>query len=170
MPHSRNKYAIAWGAVVQKDPLVGDFIAYCGLDSESIRGDTKIDKVVEYLEARMPDDITVVGRDTSSETEPTGWEPANVSLTSGAWIEAKTRGETLGSLLPADTRTIESSLLKLEAAVRAGERAAGKDAKVREAKAGAVLARLKEVNSALSGYAPKNKKTNEHYEEMWRVA
>ena len=36
----------------------------CGLTAETMQDeDANIDKVVEYLEARMPDDIVVVGRE-----------------------------------------------------------------------------------------------------------
>jgi len=56
------KHAIAWGAVVKEDPLVGDFMHSCGLDAATLRDPKKnIELVVAYLETRMPDDNIVVG-------------------------------------------------------------------------------------------------------------
>ena len=161
------KYAMAWGAVIEKDPLVGDFMAYCDLDADTVRGTAKIDKVVEYLEARMPDDITVVGRDASGAV--TDWAPTTVQLTADSWIDAKTRGETQGDVRPDDTAAIESALLKVEEAVNAIAAAKGKNAKIREAKVGGYLARVDELKTAVLGYKPKNTK-GEHHEEMWQLA
>ena len=48
------KYAVAWGAVIDEDPLVSDFISHCGLNADTIEGDGNIDKVVDYLEAACP--------------------------------------------------------------------------------------------------------------------
>jgi hypothetical protein len=161
------KYAMAWGAVIEKDPLVGDFMAYCDLDSDTLRGTAKIDKVVEYLEARMPDDITVVGREV--EGAVTDWAPTTVQLTADSWIDAKTRGETQGDVRPVDTPAIESALLKVEAAGNAIIAAKAKSAKTREVKVGSYLERVDELKKALAGYNPKNTK-GEHHEDMWQVA
>jgi hypothetical protein len=160
------KYAVAWGAVIQKDPLVTDFIGYCGIDSETIRGNTNVPRVVEYLEARMPDDVVVVGRDVGSDAD---WAPASVSLTADSWIDAKTRGETMGGVTPIDTPAIESAFLNFEKAAASLEKAKTRSLKTREAKAGACLARLKELVPALRNYKPKDKNSKEHHEEMWQV-
>jgi hypothetical protein len=72
-----------------------------------------IDKVVDYLEARMPDDITVVGRKPVITAE---CAPTKVDLTADSWIDAKTRGETLGGVAKVDTSAIESARSKYTAA------------------------------------------------------
>ena len=100
------KYAVAWGAVVDGDPLVSDFVSHCGLNADTIEGDGNIDKVVDYLEARMPDDIVVVGRKIGVTSE---WAPTKVELTVDSWLDSKTRGETKGNVRKINTSKIEAA-------------------------------------------------------------
>lgn len=109
------KYAVAWGAVIAKDPLVGDFMATCGLDADTLQEPAaNIDKVVAYLEARMPDDSVVVGRTVSV----TDWAPRPIELTAVCWAGAKKRGELKAALVPVPTRELAAALQLYEPAFR----------------------------------------------------
>ncbi|HEX5271249.1 MAG TPA: hypothetical protein VFW33_12200, partial [Gemmataceae bacterium] len=109
------KYAVAWGAVIKKDPLVGDFIHKCGLDEHTL-GDpnANVDKVVEYFEARFPDDNVVVGR----MVVVTEWAPKPLELTALCWSACKKRGEDKADLQPMMTRALDAALLQFEQTFR----------------------------------------------------
>ena len=105
------KYAVAYGCYEKKDPIVGDFIDKCGLTAEILQDqDANVDKVVEYLEARMPDDIVVVGR----EVAVGNWAPSPIVLTSLCWASAKNRGVRDVGLQPMETRSVDAALFELE--------------------------------------------------------
>lgn len=104
------KYAVAWGALVKKDPLVADFLNRCSMTAEELEDPkSKVSEVVKYLELRMPDDNVVVGR----EVVKSGWAPADnaIVLTASSWIAAKKLGETQARLEVQDTRDLEVALL-----------------------------------------------------------
>ncbi|HEY4079243.1 MAG TPA: hypothetical protein VGM81_00985 [Burkholderiaceae bacterium] len=109
------KYAVAWGAVIKQDPLVSDFMGSCGLGVDALRDpEANLDKVVQYLETRMPDDNVVTGR---SIDEPAAtWAPAALELTAKSWITVKSLAEARGALEPQDTLTLEAALQRYEAA------------------------------------------------------
>jgi len=149
------KYAIAWGAVVEEDPLVGDFMAYTGISSDTLRGNAHIDKVVDYLEARMPDDITVVGRRYA----------VKVTLTADSWIEEKARGESEMGVHPVDTTAIESALAGY---AEAREKMANDQAtpkQIEEAVTEAIRF-AKKAKAAVKGYIPKDAKKGGEVEDM----
>jgi hypothetical protein len=102
------KYAIAWGAVIKKDPLVTDFMHSCGLNKEATLKDpdANTDLVVTYLEKRMPDDNVVVGRDYTAI--------GKVELTATVWIKEKTKGEKKLGAKAQDTRVLDSLLARWE--------------------------------------------------------
>jgi hypothetical protein len=80
------KYAMAWGAIIKKDPLVKDFMHSCQLNEDALKDpEANVDLVVSYLEKRMPDDNVVVGRKVS--------DVGTVELTVKAWVKAKTVAE-----------------------------------------------------------------------------
>jgi hypothetical protein len=163
------KYAMAWGAVVRKDPLVDDFISHCGINSDTLRGNANIDKVVEYLEARMPDDIQVVGRRPGTTVE---WAPTQVTLTADSWIDAKTRGETTGNVAAIDTSAIESALVKYEEAdakLTTAQNKTSPKAKSIEAKKKAAFQSLRMFRKALASYKPKNTKSKRLDQPMQEV-
>ncbi|MBV8817983.1 MAG: hypothetical protein JO022_06475 [Acidobacteriaceae bacterium] len=160
------KYAMAWGAVVEQDPLVGDFLGYCGINTDTVQGSANIDKVVEYLEARMPDDITVVGRDVGPSA---GWAPKKVELTTGSWMDAKARAETTGGVAAVDTAAIESALTKYEEARAALEKAKDASKTTREAKLKAAINCVIKADAAIRTYFPKDAKNGGRNEEMWEV-
>lgn len=105
------KYSVAWGALIEKDVLVVDFIGACGLTPETLRDpQANIDRVVSYLEKRMPDDNVVTGRTVEKVA---GWAPGQLELTAASWISVKQRAETQGGLMVVSTRTLELHLQQL---------------------------------------------------------
>lgn len=94
------KFSVAWGAVIKKDPLVGDFMRQCGLNADTLKDpEANVGLVVTYLEKRMPDDNVVVGRDYSA--------PNKVDLTAEAWLKEKSRAEKKLKVAPQGTQTLE---------------------------------------------------------------
>lgn len=109
------KYAVAWGAVIKQDPLVVDFMAACDLNASTLKDPkANLDRVVSYLEKRMPDDNVVTGRDLGSGGPVPGWAPAKIELKAASWLAAKTRAIEQGKVVDRDTRTLELALIDLE--------------------------------------------------------
>jgi hypothetical protein len=101
------KYSVAWGAVILKDPLVVDFMHDCGLNKDTLKDpEANVDRVVSYLEKRMPDDNEVVGRDYSAV--------GKVELVATVWIKEKARGEKKLGAKAQDTKSLEYSLTQWE--------------------------------------------------------
>ena len=159
------KYAVAWGAVVEQDPLVSDFMSYCNLNADTVQGNANIDKVVEYLEARLPDDLVVVGRRYDETTAD--WAPDQVELTTDSWVNAKTLGETQGGVAKVDTGEIESALIKYDEALKKLDKA--KSDKGKKIKAEATIKCLEQLKGALLRYFPKDAKNGGRVDEMWEV-
>ena len=108
------KYAIAWGAVIEKDALVSDFLGACNLNADSLRDPgANVDKVVAYLEARLPDDQVIVGRKISLVS----WIPKEIELTAISWVGAKALGEAKADLKPDETPGIDAGLSQLDASL-----------------------------------------------------
>ena len=117
------KYSMAWGAIIKKDPLVADFMDACGLTAQALKDPgADLDKVVKYLETRMPEDVVVVGR--TAEGSMADWAPAKVELTPDSWIAVKSRGEDRGGIAPQDTRSFELALKNFAESFPAWEAAA----------------------------------------------
>jgi hypothetical protein len=118
------KYAVAWGAVIKGDPLVVDFMAACDLNESTLKDPkANVDRVVTYLEKRMPDDNVVTGRDMSKGPVP-GWAPTKLELTAANWLSAKTRSIEQGKVAPRDSRELELALIDLEQKLPAWRHAA----------------------------------------------
>jgi hypothetical protein len=101
------KYAVAWGAVIKKDPLVKDFMHSCQLNENTLKDpQANVDKVVKYLELRMPDDNVVVGRQVIA----IDWAPKPIELTVTCWAGAKSRAEAKTKMVPFATRTLDANL------------------------------------------------------------
>lgn len=89
------KYSVAWGAIVEKDPLVADFITKTGLTVESLEDPkASVGLVVQYLEARMPEDNVVVGMEAVAKD----WAPVP-KLTLECWSAAIRRGKESAKLV-----------------------------------------------------------------------
>jgi hypothetical protein len=92
------KYSIAWGAIIEKDPLVADFVKKTGLTAESLQDSNEgIGMVVTYLETRLPDDNVIVGREAVAK----GWAPVP-ALTLECWRAAIRRGKAEANLVVVD--------------------------------------------------------------------
>jgi len=93
------KYAVAWGALIKKDPLVADFMRNCGLEGDVFKDPgANVDRVVEYLEKRMPDDNVMVGRSVFA-----------TRLTVESWHKEKLRLEKQG-FPSVDTSALDTDL------------------------------------------------------------
>ncbi len=150
------KYAVAWGAVIKKDPLVKDFLGWCHLDEMTLKDPkTNVDKVVKYLEVRFSEDIEVKGR----EALPTKWEPTKIELTASCWAGTKRRAEQTADLIPTDTRSLDLALAAFDKAYKALSEAFKPNANLPEYPANEdVDSGLKELDAvalAFNQYRPK---------------
>lgn len=100
------KYAVAWGAVIKRDPLVVDFIGACGLTPETLKDpNAGLEEVVKYLETRMPDDSVVTGRSGGLDVD-------GVSLSHTSWMTKQTQAIKEEALAPGGTGMIVACLRK----------------------------------------------------------
>jgi hypothetical protein len=109
------KYAVAYGAIIKKDPLVSDFMTACDLNEENLKLEKEnenVHLVVEYLEARMPDDVSVVGRDVGV----TDWAPAKLELTVACWSTTKMRAQSKAKMDNMPTPDLDVDLARFEKA------------------------------------------------------
>ena len=84
-----------------------DFMHDCGLNKDTLKDpEANVDRVVSYLEKRMPDDNEVVGRDYSAV--------GKVELVATVWIKEKARGEKKLGAKAQDTKSLEYSLTQWE--------------------------------------------------------
>jgi hypothetical protein len=105
------KYAVAWGAIIEKDVLVSDFITKTGLNVESLRDPkANVNQVVKYLEARMPDDNVITGLETVAKN----WAPAP-QLTVECWAAAIRRGQEKAHMIVEDKD--QGSIREIELAI-----------------------------------------------------
>jgi hypothetical protein len=83
------KYSVVWGAIIEKDPLLADFLTVTGLTAESLK-DPKADfkLVIKYLETRFSDDNVILGREAVAK----GWAP-KPELTLECWNAFIRRGK-----------------------------------------------------------------------------
>ena len=156
------KYSVAWGAIVKKDVLVGDFLSNCGLTAEELQDPkAKTSEVVKYLELRMPEDNVVVGREVPQE----GWAPAEstLALTPASWLGAKSLGEKVGKVEAQDTRGLELALKAYAANGPALQQGTPKPEleKARDL--------LRQAQEALSAYKPRRQGGKGQVAEMGKV-
>jgi len=150
------KYAVAWGAVIKRDPLVGDFMSKCGLNAETLKDPkSKLSLVVDYLELRLPDDNIVEGRGGIA----TDWEPKPIELTLGCWQLAKTRGESRAKVVPQTTRAINGAFASFDSSYGVIQKKLEADPayKPTAGEKDRCLDDLKTLLSALGSYLPMRK-------------
>jgi hypothetical protein len=71
------KYVIAWGAMVENDPVASRAMQKCGLTAEMLSNkNTNMQKCVSYLEATYPDDPVVMQR----SQKPKAWHPGVIEF------------------------------------------------------------------------------------------
>jgi hypothetical protein len=150
------KYAVAWGAIIEKDVLVEDFLGKTGLTVETLRDPkANVGLVVTYLEARMPEDNIVVGMESVAKD----WAPAP-QLTLECWSAAIRRGQEKAKLVVEGS---ESSIERVEFAILAHARIWNSIKSVPKGQAPATKdidackETIRELASSLSGYRPKRK-------------
>jgi len=83
------KYSVVWGAIIEKEPLLADFLTVTGLTAESL-ADPKadFDLVIKYLETKFSDDNVILGREAVAK----GWAP-KPELTLECWNAFIRRGK-----------------------------------------------------------------------------
>ncbi|MEM9248167.1 MAG: hypothetical protein AAGB05_05635 [Pseudomonadota bacterium] len=78
------KYAMAYGAVTDKNPVAVICVKRCGLNEKTLANpNTNVGKVVEYLETVYRDDPTLV----RAVAEPKKWHPGAVELTAVSYTK-----------------------------------------------------------------------------------
>jgi len=93
------KYAMAWAAYMDHDPLAQGFMQACDMNADTLRDpDANLGKVVKYLEAKFPDDVVVVGKDYS--------QVGKVELTPACWMKALADGRKMG-VIDQDTTDLQ---------------------------------------------------------------
>lgn len=94
------KYSVAWGAIIEKEPFLADFLTVTGLTAESL-ADPKanFDLVIKYLETRFSEDNVILGREAVAK----GWAPHPAALTLECWNAFIRRGkEEVGLVVDGD--------------------------------------------------------------------
>src|SRR5262249_9481463 len=146
------KYAVAWGAIIKKNPLVSDFLDKCGLDAATLEDPrANLHRVVEYLEARMPDDNVVV----RGTTKGADWAPSPIRLTALGWTEAKKRGEAEAGLAPLPTAALDAALARFEPEYAAAKQTVDGKQPLAQADKAACLQRLQQIRAGLQKCQPK---------------
>ncbi|MBT9456866.1 MAG: hypothetical protein IV097_09610 [Burkholderiaceae bacterium] len=103
------KYTLAWGASVKRDALAQEAMRSCGLNALTLsQKDSNVSQVQKFLETSFNEDNVVLKRYTLPD-----WMPAVVELTAKSWSIAKTRGETLGGVVPEDAGGIDDTLVQI---------------------------------------------------------
>lgn len=106
------KYAIAWGAVVAKDPLARNAMKACDLTEASLENkDSNVDKVVQYLETYYQDDPQLY-RELDAAPD---WVSDDLSLELGSWTRLKRLSVSKGRLLALETGKIDGVLARIDA-------------------------------------------------------
>jgi hypothetical protein len=149
------KYAAAYGAVIMKDPLVNDFVSYTGLDERALRDPkASVKKVVEYFEARFPDDNEVTGR----MVVVSDWAPKPIELTAVCWAGAKKRGKDKADLLMDDDKTLDAALMEFETVfANMQDKATSPTPTVTKAEVEECLKMLESIADGFKGCQPKRK-------------
>jgi hypothetical protein len=109
------KYAIAWGAMVLKDPLAANVLRAAGLNQANL-ADPNADthKLVKYLETYYDEDPTLY-RDVDENPE---WMPGDVELTAQFWRRTRKNALEKGKLVINDSQAIEGWLSCLDSVER----------------------------------------------------
>jgi len=109
------KYAIAWGAMVLKDPLAANVLRAAGLNQANL-ADPNADthKLVKYLETFYDEDPTLY-RDVDENPE---WIPGDVDLTAQFWRRTRKNALEKGKLVITDSQAIEGWLSCLDSLER----------------------------------------------------
>ncbi len=115
-----SKYAMAFGAL-NGDPIAREGMRRCGLNKQVLANpDTNVSKVVTFLEAKYPDDPTLLRAVPPADK----WHPGPIEMTSTSFMRFYTAATTKARVDPNnDVSGIAGALAKLEAAEAAFEEA-----------------------------------------------
>ncbi len=143
------KYAIAWGAYIKKDPLAVHAISSAGLNEKDLEDEKAgLDKVVDYLQTRYPEDNVILRKLAS-----VSWSPGKIELTVECWIRTKAQAQRDADLAAKPpTADIERAFLNAQRAQRA--LAEAKDGPNEAVFADAIDA-FDALDHALRNYTPK---------------
>jgi hypothetical protein len=88
-----SKYVIAWGAVVENDPVAKAAMKKCGLNEETLSNrNTNVQKVVAFLETMYPEDPTTI-----EPNEKAKWYPGKIEYNSASFATFAGSAETSAS-------------------------------------------------------------------------
>ena len=88
-----SKYVIAWGAVVENDPIAKSAMKKCGLSEETLSNkNTNVSKVVTFLETMYPEDPTTIEPNKKAK-----WYPGKVDYNSVSFATFVGAAETSAS-------------------------------------------------------------------------
>jgi hypothetical protein len=88
-----SKYVIAWGAVVENDPIAKSAMKKCGLTEETLSNkNTNVSKVVTFLETMYPEDPTTIEPNKKAK-----WYPGKVEYNSVSFATFAGAAETNAS-------------------------------------------------------------------------
>ncbi|MGS0754800.1 hypothetical protein ACVBEH_08845 [Roseateles sp. GG27B] len=103
------KYTLAWGASVKRDALAQEAMRSCGLNALTLsHKDSNVSQVQKFLETSFNEDNVVLKRYSVPD-----WMPAVLELTAKSWTTAKSRGETLGGVMPVDAGGVDETLVQV---------------------------------------------------------
>lgn len=156
------KYALAWGAIVKKDPLVVDVLIVCDLTPDTLKDpNANIDQVVTYLEARFGDSSVVTGRQGE-------FDVGEVKLSRTAWMKLQIEAVKTEKLNDQGTGLIIATLNKWDTDSTTLQTAANapdqhplnsveqqNEEKLRLAKRAEAVALLQQLIRGLTRYQPK---------------
>lgn len=109
------KYAIAWGAMVLKDPLAANVLRAAGLNQANLADpDADTHKLVKYLETFYDEDPTLY-RDVDENPE---WVPGDVDLSAQFWRRTRKNALEKGKLVINDSQAFEGWLSCLDSLER----------------------------------------------------
>ena len=116
------KYAMAYGAVVDNNPIAKEVMRRCGLNDSTLADPSaNVSKVVKYMETLYKDDPIVL----RTTTVPKGWYPGAIELKAGSWTmfvfnaqNSKAKEAKIANplLAPIDATGVAGSLKAYEAA------------------------------------------------------
>lgn len=92
-----SKYAMAWGAVMDKNPIAESALLSCGIDAQTLATPgANVGAVVKFLEARFKDDPKLLREVPMPEL----WYPGPIELSMPSWLAFIKAAEDANSVNP----------------------------------------------------------------------
>lgn len=141
-----SKYAMAWGAVEDGNPIAQEAMRRCGLNARTLaQPETNVGKVVEYLEMIYADDPVLLRAVPVTDK----WHPGDIEFTFRNFLKFCQAAVKEADLAELDTSGLSGALGGYETAAEAF---AEEILKVTKANADAVVANQKAVEEARKAY------------------